>query len=162
MIELTLSPAEAAAVMAQLPDAARRPESGITYVDGVLRVPAEWADAAQAADPASSSLLYAAAADRRYAVETGGCAWGELTVQTDRDSQAKLVAEFVAIGAGLRADPSPWKFAEGFYALSNAEMTSVITTARAHVAEAFATEAAVRAAIADGTITTASDVDAAF
>jgi len=129
-----------------------------------LLVPADLVDTVAAIDPAAYTAeeLIAYAADKRWQVETGGCAWGGHTVQTDRDSQTKLIAEMVAIGAGLRADPSPWKMADGFVALTNAEMLDVITTVRTHIASAFATEAAVLAEIAGGTVTTPAQVDALF
>ncbi|MGE0768959.1 MAG: DUF4376 domain-containing protein [Hyphomicrobiaceae bacterium] len=112
--------------------------------------------------PISVEALRVHAGRVRYAVEVGGCAWGEHIVQTDRDSQAKLIAEFVAIGAGLRADPSPWKMAGGFVSLATADMLEVITTARAHIAAAFATEAAVLAAIEAGTVVAYDQIDEAF
>lgn len=105
--------------------------------------------------------LKAYAAQKRYAVETGGCAWTTHVVNTDRDSQAKMIAEFVAMGAGLRTDPSPWKLADGFIDLSNADLGAVIMAARAHIAAAFATESAVCTAIDGGSITTTAEIDAA-
>lgn len=109
----------------------------------------------------SKADLAAYAAAKRYAVEIGGCSWSGHFVQTDRDSQAKLIAEFVAIGAGLRADPSAWKFANGFAFVSNADMGAVILAARTHIAACFAKEAEVLAAIQDGTMTTTAQIDAA-
>ena len=129
-------------------------------------VPDDIASAFQAlvADPApgAKARLTAYAAARRYAVETGGCAWSGHTVQTDRESQSKLIAEFVAIGASLRTDPSPWKMADGFASLTNAQMLAVIAAARAHIAAAFAAEAAAVASITAGTITTTAEIDAAI
>lgn len=116
------------------------------------------------ADPPAMTVdaLRAYAAERRWAVETGGCAWNGHTVATDRDSQAKLIAEFVALGAGLRTDGAKWKMANGAYLpLTNAEAALMIGATRAHVTAAFATEATVLAAIAAGTITTIAGIDAA-
>lgn len=116
-------------------------------------------------DPApvvTGDMLKAHAAALRYGFEVGGCDWGEYRVNTDRESQGKLIAEFVAMSAGLRADPSVWKFANGFAVLSNASMGEVILAVRAHVADAFAREAACVAAINDGTMTTYEDIAAAF
>lgn len=111
--------------------------------------------------PVTLADLLAALADQRWQVETGGCPWNGHVIQTDRDSQAKLIAEFVAIGADLRADPSPWKFAGGFAIVSNADMLSAIATARAHVQAAFAKEAELAAGIAAGTVTTLEAIAAA-
>lgn len=113
------------------------------------------------AAPATDLAAYAA--ERRWRAEVGGCLDPEgRAIATDRDSQAKLLAEMVAIGAGLRSDPSPWKCADGAFAsLTNAQMVATIATARAHVAAAFAVERDVVAAIAAGTITTKEQIDAA-
>jgi hypothetical protein len=110
----------------------------------------------------SKADLAAHAANRRWEAETGGCTWNGKPVATDRDSQSKLVAEYVAIQAGLRADPSPWKFADGTFAsLSNADAAAMILAARAHVAACFAVEAAVLAEIEAGTVATVRAVNAA-
>lgn len=101
------------------------------------------------------------AANRRYQYEVSGVAWGDYVAQTDRESQAKMIAEFVAINAGLRADPSPWKFADNKFAL-NADMAAVCLAGRDHVAAAFAIERAVQEAIVAGTVTTLAEIDAAF
>jgi len=103
------------------------------------------------------------AANLRYEREIGGVAWGDYVIQSDRESQSKLLAEFVAIGAGLRADPSPWKFADNRFAtVSNADMATICLAARAHVAAMFALEETVQTQITAGTITTFAEIDAAF
>ena len=110
--------------------------------------------------PSQSDLL-AAAADKRWSVETGGFFDGAgRHIATDRDSQTKLLAEMVAIGAGLRADPSGWKLmGNGFVMLTNAEMQGVIAAARDHVTNAFAREALMQAEIASGLVTTLGHVE---
>lgn len=110
--------------------------------------------------PTQGELL-AYSADKRWRVEVGGCLdQDNRSIATDRDSQTKLIAEMVAIGGGLRADPSPWKLRNGSYAtLSNADMLAVIVTARNHIAAAFAVEGAVVAAVMAGDITTISEID---
>ncbi len=127
--------------------------AGWRLVSGVLTSPAD-------IQPTPSDLRARAAA-KRWAVETGGCLDPSARpIATDRDSQAKLIAEMVAIGAGMRTDPSPWKLADGsFSSLTNVEMLAVIAAARAHIAAAFAAEAVVLAAIDAGTITTLAAVD---
>lgn len=108
--------------------------------------------------------LVAYAADVRWRKEVAGVEWAEgLVIQTDRESQGKLLAEFVAISGGLRPDPSPWKFADNKFAmLSNADMSAVCLASRAHVAAAYAAESSVVSQIAAGTITTTAEIDAAF
>ena len=109
------------------------------------------------------AVLIAHAAARRFDFEVSGADCDGRVVATDRESQAKLIAEFVAIGGGIRIDPSPWKFADGeFASLTNAQMGAVILASRTHIADAFAREADVLAAIAAGTITTKAEIDAAF
>ncbi len=114
--------------------------------------------------PPSPEELVAYAADVRWRKEVAGVEWSEgLVIQTDRESQGKLLAEFVAISGGLRPDPSPWKFADNKFAmLSNADMGAVCLASRAHVAAAYATEDVLVAQIDAGTITTAAQIDAAF
>lgn len=105
--------------------------------------------------------LRAYTAAKRYAVEVGGTKWNGYSVQTDRDSQSKLISEFVAMQAGLRSDPSIWKFGNGFASVSNADMAQVIIQARTHVLTAFGIEGQLQAGIAAGTITTTEQIDAA-
>ncbi len=111
--------------------------------------------------PPTTVELATYAAARRYQVEVAGCSWGTYTVATDRESQGKMIAEFVAISGGLRTDPSPWKFKDGTFAsLSNADMSAVALAARAHIANAFALEEQALAAITAATITTYAGIDA--
>jgi hypothetical protein len=123
---------------------------GWAVVDGVLRLPQP--------PTMTAPELRALAALQRYDVEVGGCEWGDHVINTDRDSQSKLIAEMVAIGAGLRQSASPWKMRHGFVALSNDDMMSVIAAARGHIAAAFAAEAAVVTGIDNGTITTVAQI----
>lgn len=111
--------------------------------------------------------LLAYAADARYRREVAGVAWSgdgqSHIIATDRDSQTKLIAEFIAINADLREDGKPWKFAGGeFVPLTNAQMSDVVLTARAHIEDAFGREASALAQIGSGAITTAEGVDALF
>ncbi len=107
-------------------------------------------------------IAYNAAA--RWRKEIAGVAWGGHIIDTDRESgQSKLLAEFVAIAGGLRADPSPWKFLGDDWAdLSNADMSAVCLAGRDHVAAQFAIERINKAAIDAGTLTTFAEIDAAF
>lgn len=122
----------------------------------------EWVNAGNTPEAAISTFnVTEYAANKRYEVEVGGCMYGNNIVQTDRDSQTKMIAEMVALGANLRPDPSPWKFGNGFANLTNAQMLEVIMTARLHIATAFAVEAGVLEQIALGNITTKEQIDAA-
>lgn len=111
----------------------------------------------------AKARLVAYAASRRYVAEIAGCLDPDgRAIATDRDSQTKLIAEMVAIGAGLRTDPSGWKLrGNGFALLTNAEMQAAIIAARSHISAAFAVEAAVLAGIAADAITTTAEIDAA-
>lgn len=112
--------------------------------------------------PTKDELL-AYAANRRWEIEVGGCMWDGSPVSTDRDSTARIMGEFIAIMAGIRQDGGNWKFADGtFRKLSNAQSQSLGLTVRAHVAGVFIKEAAIQAGIADGKITTYSQVEDAF
>jgi hypothetical protein len=124
-------------------------------------------EAAATFAPPTKTALSSYAAARRYAAETAGAAWNDgendHTIATDRDSQTKLIAEFAAVQAGLRASPSGWKFAGGeFVGLTNEQMAAVVIAARDHIAGAFAVEQSVCSLIEVGTITTYAEIDAAF
>ncbi len=144
-------------------DLSKPPEERVSVIN-LSQQEIDAINAAAAANEATRNTpeaLRAYAAAKRWEVETGGCIWSTYTIATDRDSQAKLIAEFVSIGAGLRIDPSPWKFANAvFVSLSNTDMGAVIMAARTHIAACFAAEAAVLAAITAGTITTRDAIDA--
>lgn len=116
------------------------------------------------APPPTVAELSAYNADARWRKEVAGAAWGGHIIDTDRESgQSKLLAEFVAIAGGLRADPSPWKFrGDDWVDLSNADMSAVCLAGRDHVAAQFAIERINRAAIDAGTLTTFAEIDAAF
>jgi hypothetical protein len=110
--------------------------------------------------PPTVDELKSYAAEKRWQVEVGGAPWNGHVVQTDREAQTKLIAEFVAMGAGLRADPSPWKMRGGnFLMLTNEQMGSVIMTVRTHVATAFATEANVLEGVEDKLISNYAQID---
>lgn len=107
--------------------------------------------------------LAAYAAQKRYEKEIGGTIWNGWPVHTDRESQSKIIAERLAIEAGERDDPDYWKFADGvFRAVSNDDFISLSSAVRDHVRSCFAIEGAVLAAIEAGTITSETEIDAAF
>lgn len=133
----------------------------ITNAEGSPPVTPE--EAAPLEGEALKALLRSYAADKRWTVESGGCVDPNgNAIATDRDSQTKLIAEMVAIGANMRTDPSPWKLrGNGFVMLTNAQMIQAIMAARSHIANSFAGEAECLAAIEAGTITTTAQIDAA-
>lgn len=111
--------------------------------------------------------LIAYAAQKRYEREVGGMDWalGDETVRvhTDRESQAKIIAERLAIAEGRRQDPDGWKFADGVFRLvSNDDFITLSDAVREHVRQCYALEAAVLADIESGQIATVEDVDEAF
>ena len=114
-------------------------------------------------EPTVASLL-AYAAHKRWQVEVSGATWNGHGVRTDRESQTKMLAAYVQLGGGLRADPSPWKLADGYVNATNAQMAEIITAALTHVQTAFAVEAALDAGIKSDppTVTTKAAIDAAF
>lgn len=126
-------------------------EDGLVFADAVSPVTraqvqavfdAHDGDAPDAADIAA----------RRYKAEVAGCpftlASGEtVTVRTDRESRAILHQELDAIAHGWRVSGSPWKFAEGFRLVSNAEFPALVLAVRTYVLACFSEEAAKLAAL---------------
>lgn len=112
--------------------------------------------------PPSAGELIGYAAARRWRGETAGTAWNGWDLPTDDRSQAKYMAELQAVRLAVRVDGDPWKFPHGFEPLTNAQIQEMAIAARAHVLACFAREGEVRAAIAAGTVTTFSAIDAAF
>lgn len=101
-------------------------------------------------------------ADRRWQAEVAGTVWNGWPVATDQTSQQKVLAEFVAVGGGLRTDGAVWKFADGeFRAVSNADFASLAMAVRNHIESCFALEASLLSGISAGTVTTTSEIDAA-
>jgi hypothetical protein len=86
--------------------------------------------------------LLAALAARRFAVETGGVTIGPVTIQTDRETRANLIA------ARIKAKEDPtysvkWKTPLGFVPLDATTIIIAADTAAAHVQKCFESEAAV-------------------
>lgn len=113
--------------------------------------------------PPTKAELAAHAANKRWEVEVGGTDWNGWPVSTDRESQNKVMGEFLGIIAGIRQDGGGWKFADGvFRSLTNQQAQAMGLAVRAHIANAFTTEAAVLAQIEAETITTFAQIEAAF
>ncbi len=103
--------------------------------------------------------LYAYAASKRFAVETGGIVLNGMQVMTDRASQSLITGAYNYV----QANPDvlvKFKTAAGFVELTVTQMTAIANAVGAHVQASFAAEGAVNAAIVAGTITTKAEVDA--
>jgi len=124
-------------------------------IDGVWTQVIEWAGPTKAE-------LSAYLADLRWQKEEGGTVWNGWPVATDRSSQQKVLAEFVAVSGGLRTENAPWKFADGtFSTVSNADFPSLDMAVRGHVEACFGVEAAIIGQINAGQITTYAEIDSA-
>ena len=140
------------------------PEDAVEVPDNVFPGFVRDVDGSFGPPPSDASIadLIAYAADRKWRAEIGGTVWNAWPVATDRDSQAKVIAERLAIEAGERADPDGWKFADGvFRPVSNADFIALSNAVRNHVRACFAVEAQLQAAIAAETVTTFAEIDAA-
>ncbi len=103
--------------------------------------------------------LYAYAASKRYAVETGGIVLNGMRVMTDRASQSLITGAYNYV----QANPDvlvKFKTAAGFVEVTATQMTVIANAVGAHVQAAFAAEGAVNAEIVAGAITTKVEIDA--
>lgn len=123
-------------------------------------VPASEATPGQAVDPKQALTLYAA--QKRWEKETGGIVFGGMVISTDDRSKIMISGARVA----AEADPNfttQWKGADGsFVTLVAAMIVAISNAVSTHVSNCFALEAQVLAQIEAGTITTATEIDAAF
>ncbi|MFD2677988.1 DUF4376 domain-containing protein [Camelimonas lactis] len=109
--------------------------------------------------PPSQADLAAYAADKRWQAETGGITVAGVPVATDDRSKTMIM------GARIKADADSsytvgWKGADGsFVSLTAPQIIAISDAVLAHVDACFAAEAAVAAAITDGTVTTTQQVD---
>lgn len=85
-------------------------------------------------------LLKAVAARKRWEKEVGGMVWDGHAIHTDRESQSKIVAAYVAAKDGVRTDPSGWKTPAGYLILSNAEVIEMALTVLAHIQASYDAE----------------------
>lgn len=112
--------------------------------------------------PAPLPDLIAYAAQKRWEKEVGGATVGGMAIHTDDRSKSLIM------GARMAAEADPdfttdWKAADGsFITIDAATIVAVSNAVLAHVANCFAIEAQVIDAIGIGTITTTSEIDAAF
>lgn len=112
--------------------------------------------------PLANVDLVAYAADQRWKKETGGFTLNGMHIATDDRSKIMISGARVA----AEADPNfttQWKVADGSFVTLDAAMIVAISNAvSTHVSNCFALEAQVLAQIEAGTITTATEIDAAF
>lgn len=105
--------------------------------------------------------LVAYAAQRRWEHEVGGLMFAGFHIATDDRSKLMIVGA----RAAASADPdftTEWKLPGGFVTLDADTIIAISDAVLAHVAESFAAEAQVLAAIDTGAITTTAEIDAAF
>jgi len=115
-----------------------------------------------ATTPLPAEGLKGYAAQKRYAVETGGVTIGGKVYPTDERSQAKFTGAFALSQINPQAT-FPWKLADGSFVTLNAQQLVQVAIAVGQFVEtAFAHEAAAVAAIDAGTAHTPNDVDAFF
>ncbi|AYG66746.1 MULTISPECIES: DUF4376 domain-containing protein [unclassified Rhizobium] len=102
--------------------------------------------------------LYAHAASKRYAVETGGIVINDMRVMTDRGSQSLITGAYNYV----QANPDvrvKFKTAAGFVELTASQMTVIANMVGAHVQASFAAEGEVNGRIISGAITTKAEID---
>lgn len=98
-------------------------------------------------------------ADTRFLYETKGIIWNNYLIATDRDSQSKLAQAQLAVIKGIRTENDGWKCydianeATIFRATTNTEMGEIADYGYKYVAECFAREQVLLAAVNDGTYT---------
>jgi len=110
---------------------------------------------------ALKSALKAYAAQKRYAVETGGMSFNGLAIPTDRETQSKLSGAVLAFQTGALSNAIDWKTAAGWVQLDQAAVTALASAVAAHVQAAFSSEKTVSSAIDAETITTIHQINAA-
>lgn len=103
--------------------------------------------------------LYAYAASKRYAVETGGIVLNGMRVMTDRASQSLITGAYNYVQANPEITVK-FKTSGGFVELTATQMTAIANAVGAHVQAAFAAEGEINQEIIAGTITTPAEIDA--
>lgn len=99
------------------------------------------------------------AADKRWAVETGGIVVAGAHIATDRASQA-MIAGAYAYSQAHPSETISYKAVSGFVTLDAAQIAAIATAVGAHVQACFVAEAAIAAQIVSGEITTPAQIDA--
>jgi hypothetical protein len=110
---------------------------------------------------ALKAALKAYAAQKRYAVETGGMTFMGMAIPTDRETQSKLSGAVLAFQTGAISGAINWKTSAGWAQLDQAAVTALASAVAAHVQTAFTNEKSVSDAIDAETITTIEQINAA-
>jgi len=110
---------------------------------------------------ALKAALKAYAAQKRYAVETGGKTVMGMPIPTDRETQSKLSGAVLAFQTGALTGSINWKTSAGWTTLDQAAVSALASAVAAHVQAAFTTEKSVSDAIDAETITTIDQINAA-
>lgn len=105
--------------------------------------------------------LVAYSAQKRWEKETGGIEVNGQMIDTTRESQAMITGAY-AYSQANPPETIQFKAASGWVTLDAPTMAAIATAVGAHVQACFALEASVASQIANGTITTTSEIDAAF
>lgn len=105
--------------------------------------------------------LYAYAAAKRYAVETGGITLNGARIDTSVASQAKIGNAYLLLQASGGASVE-FKAESGFITLTADQFKTLALAVGGHVQACYAKEADVDAGVSAGTIKTLADIDAAF
>lgn len=113
-------------------------------------------DAALATTRRNRLAVYAA--DKRWRVETGGIVVGGIAVPTDDRAKVLLMG---AASTMADTDTAPYVSGTQSVTLTGVQFKALYAALTAHVQAAFATQTAVLAAIAAGTVTTTAQIDAA-
>lgn len=111
--------------------------------------------------PPTASDLNAYASSKRYAVETGGIVLNGLPVWTDRGTQGMISRVVQLLDRGMLTPPLNIKTPAGHLSLTAEQIGAIGDAVALHVQAAFDVEATVSGQIANGTITTFAQIDAA-
>ena len=153
-----------------------QPQFSSVYQKLVEKPQAEWTYTATHVDkydvvdiPLASAKALATAklAATRYNYEVGGMNYGQLQIHTDRDSQAKLTSNFVAIMANLITTDIEWKTVGGFVTFTPADYQTMAATALGFVQACYNREKEVGALIAGATtyaelVTAYAEIDTGY
>lgn len=111
--------------------------------------------------PPTAEQLQERLSAKRYIVETGGIVLNGLPVWTDRGTQGMLSRVAQLLDRGTLTPPLNIKTPAGHLVLTGEQIGAIGDAVALHVQAAFDVEATVSGQIANGTITTFAEIDAA-
>jgi hypothetical protein len=100
-------------------------------------------------------------AAKRWGISIAGAQISDGRIPTDDQTAARLAQTIQSIDLGILSAPIQWKLPSGFASASRDDLVSWATAIAMHIQTCFAVESQVLAGIEAGTITKASQVDAA-